>query len=404
MDDTADTATPDDRLTRERDAKQAPGIIQKCNSSGSDPVVIARKRLADGNTIREVKRKKWMAKQERREQLALKEKSRQAWVKDNSRFVSFVTKQDLEGIRMSPLARAETKSEARQNETSNKHIDRNRTLRNLLIPYVDIKDGSVIGLGEDPCHSKKRKMERAFIAEGVETIRLLIQQSVTTGKPDLSPIQVKSIFVKPSSLFDEPVHLLRDVEAAVEEASKNEVAQDRCPPFHVLIGSEATLSSVAGFPIARGALACGLVPEDRDEDWLKRFIHLTSQDKKCSIRLVALDGICDVANLGSIVRTASAFGVTVIILSDDCCDAWYRRSIRVSMGHVFVVPVVRVKCLASTILRLSTSEPSFATYASVVDVDSDVLVLENVERGSVPRSWCCVLGNEVRFSTIILTS
>ena len=41
------------------------------------------------------------------------------------------------------------------------------------------------------------------------------------------------------------------------------------------------------------------------------------------------------ANVGSMIRSASAFGIDLIILSDDCCDPYYRQSIRVSVGHIF---------------------------------------------------------------------
>ena len=111
-----------------------------------------------------------------------------------------------------------------------------------------------------------------------------------------------------------------------------------------------------------------------------------------NLRLLALDGISDAANMGSMIRCAAAFGIDALVLSRDCCDPWYRRSVRVSMGHIFHVPVVRVDDLSCTLCRLSSSN-NITSYAAVIDQDADC-ILERMERGQVPRSWCCVMGNE----------
>jgi len=55
-----------------------------------------------------------------------------------------------------------------------------------------------------------------------------------------------------------------------------------------------------------------------------------------------LNGISDPGNLGSIFRTASAFGVDGLILDEQCCDLANSKVIRASLGAVFTVPVLRV--------------------------------------------------------------
>lgn len=108
---------------------------------------------------------------------------------------------------------------------------------------------------------------------------------------------------------------------------------------------------------------------------------------------MALDNISDTANIGSIIRTSRAFGVSVILLGSDCCDAWSRRAVRVSMGYVCQANIFRCTCLSSTLDKLHR-ELSLATYAAVVDSGPEVTKLECIERGQVPQRWCCVLGNE----------
>ena len=72
---------------------------------------------------------------------------------------------------------------------------------------------------------------------------------------------------------------------------------------------------------------------------MKRKPKLTvSQVAKEAKLICVIQGICDTTNIGSIFRSAAALGVDGIILSEDSCDPLNRRSIRVSMGTVFVIP------------------------------------------------------------------
>ncbi len=53
-------------------------------------------------------------------------------------------------------------------------------------------------------------------------------------------------------------------------------------------------------------------------------------------RLLYLDGISEPGNLGTIIRTASTFGLDGIILSPDCCEIFNPKVIRASLGAVFL--------------------------------------------------------------------
>jgi hypothetical protein len=343
-------------------------------SSKEAPEEVPKRRLTDGKVLREEKRLRFEAKQER---LAKKQKTVEeweTWISEHPSWASLVTSEDVRKLKSLKSNDDENDDEDKVNENDTSPIS------DLLRPYVDLQDGGALNPGD----------ESLFIAEGTETIRLLIQQSVHAEDPSstsMSAIQVKSIFVKPSVLFALPVFLLADVEKAAIDKS-DEPTTRRVPPFHVFVGDEDTLSSVAGFQISRGALACGVVP-DRNEVWL--IDYLEQQNKNSGrLRLLALDGISDTANLGSMIRCASAFGVQAILLSKDCCDAWYRRSVRVSMGHVFQVPCVRVEDLAATMQKLSLEPFSVTSYAAVIDTDAD-LILESVERGTFHSSASCTV-------------
>jgi hypothetical protein len=319
------------------------------NEGSGDP---PKRKLADGKVLREEKRQRFEAKQER---LAKKQKTGEqweTWISEHPSYASLITSEDVRKLK---------DDNHEDDDDTNTSI-----IPGLLRPYVDLQDGGAL---------------KTAPGSGNETIRLLIQQSKhpEDARNPWNTIQVKSIFVKPSVLFAPPVSLLVDVEETFRTRQAYDKTITRRPPFHVLVGDEDTLSSVAGFQISRGALACGVVP-DRNEAWLMDY--LVHQKKKGGgLRLLALDGISDTANLGSMIRCASAFGVQAIVLSKDCCDAWYRRSVRVSMGHIFKVPCIRVEDLAATMQKLSLEPFAVTSYAAVIDTDAD-LMLESVERGT----------------------
>ena len=57
---------------------------------------------------------------------------------------------------------------------------------------------------------------------------------------------------------------------------------------------------------------------------------------------LALEGIRDPGNLGTILRTAEAAGVTGVVLVGDCCDPFSREAVRGSVGSLFAVPIAKV--------------------------------------------------------------
>lgn len=52
-------------------------------------------------------------------------------------------------------------------------------------------------------------------------------------------------------------------------------------------------------------------------------------------RLIALDGVQDPGNVGTIIRTADAAGFDGVILSQDCADLYSPKVLRSTMGSIF---------------------------------------------------------------------
>lgn len=55
-------------------------------------------------------------------------------------------------------------------------------------------------------------------------------------------------------------------------------------------------------------------------------------------RVVVIDGVVDSTNVAAIFRSAAALGIEAVLLTRNSCDPLLRRSARVSMGSVFLVP------------------------------------------------------------------
>ncbi len=58
-------------------------------------------------------------------------------------------------------------------------------------------------------------------------------------------------------------------------------------------------------------------------------------------RVVVVEDLVDVSNVGALFRNAAALGADAVILSPRCADPLSRRSVRVSMGCVFKLPWAR---------------------------------------------------------------
>lgn len=65
-----------------------------------------------------------------------------------------------------------------------------------------------------------------------------------------------------------------------------------------------------------------------------------------------LDGVQNPSNLGTVIRTASAFGIERILLGEGCADPFGIKALRASMGTVFKVALCRVDTLYDAVRTL----------------------------------------------------
>lgn len=92
------------------------------------------------------------------------------------------------------------------------------------------------------------------------------------------------------------------------------------------------LSDVVGFRVTRGVLASADRAPEPDLGELLAGAR----------RIAVLESLNDFENLGALFRNAAAFGLDAVLLDPLTADPLYRRSVRVSMGHVLSVPFARL--------------------------------------------------------------
>ncbi|MBQ4290381.1 MAG: RNA methyltransferase [Clostridia bacterium] len=107
---------------------------------------------------------------------------------------------------------------------------------------------------------------------------------------------------------------------------------DRCPGIPAYTAPRGLLKELTGFELTRGMLCAMRRPPDRTAESVCRD----------ATRIAVLEGIVDSTNLGAIFRSAAALGIDAVLLSPDCCDPLCRRSLRVSMGTVLLIPWARI--------------------------------------------------------------
>ena len=63
-------------------------------------------------------------------------------------------------------------------------------------------------------------------------------------------------------------------------------------------------------------------------------------------KVILLEGIKDLGNLGTILRTACAFGVDGVVLFGNCADLYSPKSVRSSVGNLWKIPVISIDKLS----------------------------------------------------------
>lgn len=140
-----------------------------------------------------------------------------------------------------------------------------------------------------------------FIAESPKVIRVALQAGY-----------------QPVALMCERKHIDGDAQEIIRS----------CGNIPVYTGERALLAQLTGYTLTRGVLCAMRRPELPTVETICRTAK----------RIALIEGVVDTTNIGAIFRSAAALGMDAVLLTTNSCDPLNRRSIRVSMGTVFLVP------------------------------------------------------------------
>lgn len=120
----------------------------------------------------------------------------------------------------------------------------------------------------------------------------------------------------------------------------------RVPAGRILLATPAVLAKLAGVKDAgegaAAAAAIALVDAPRETDFLS-----PAPAARAAPRLLALDGVQDPGNVGTLARTALALGWGGLLLGAGCADALGPRALRAGRGAPFRLPFARVTDFAA---------------------------------------------------------
>lgn len=159
-----------------------------------------------------------------------------------------------------------------------------------------------------------------------------IRERDLTGRQGLFVAEgevVLNVLTSPQSLC-RPVALLLDSKRLEGLSGVLSRLPDEVP---VHVADQPVLDAIAGFHLHRGILALGRKPE---AETLKASLARLEPDAV----VVAVCGVGNHDNMGGIFRNAAAFGAAAVLLDEHCCDPFYRKAIRVSVGAVLRTPMV----------------------------------------------------------------
>ena len=116
-------------------------------------------------------------------------------------------------------------------------------------------------------------------------------------------------------------------------------AEEGLPPITAPIYTvtRELLAEVVGYDMHRGLIA---VADRAGEPDVSELMAART--------LVVLEGVGDHENIGAIFRNAAGMGVDGVLLGAGTADPLYRRSVRVSMGHVLRLPFVHLEGTSTT--------------------------------------------------------
>ena len=186
--------------------------------------------------------------------------------------------------------------------------------------------------------AKRRRKEGLFVCEGFT----LLEEALRRG------LQPKAVYC-----LDSQAHRLPALD---------------CPCALV---SQSVLEKISDVPAPQGVVFTLALPE--------------AGKILSGSRFLALDSLRDPGNMGTILRTADAFGLDGVILLGDCVDVYSPKVVRAAMGSLFST---RLYAMTAAQLKEQLDGLGIPLYAATLASDSRPVTQLDLKRS------CVIIGNE----------
>jgi TrmH family RNA methyltransferase len=202
---------------------------------------------------------------------------------------------------------------------------------------------------------KARERQGCFVAEGVRSVEALLASSVSV------------------------VGLLTTDELTTDPRGAALCAAAEARGIPVKTVSESEFASAASTESPQGVLAVAEIP-----------VVPMPVPGTGSARYLLLDAIQDPGNVGTIVRTAAALGVTATIALPGTVDLWNAKVVRSTMGALFVHPVLAASWEEVVALLDAHDIRCWAADTEGLVIDS----MQGSSRETLPVRLALVVSNE----------
>ena len=199
---------------------------------------------------------------------------------------------------------------------------------------------------------KVRDSEQLFLAEGEKCVREMLQSFEPFLIASSSPLS--------------GIHTLEATEMEIQQMS-----QLRHPQGVVAVFKMPTMVDLnAAFKMPELADLNAAFRMPKLADLNASFKMLISQEAtKASGLILALDGVQDPGNLGTIIRTADWFGIEEIICSQDTVDCWNPKVVQATMGALARVHVhyINLYSFILNVLQSNQDGNNYPIYGTLLD-------------------------------------
>ncbi len=223
----------------------------------------------------------------------------------------------------------------------------------VLIMRITSRSNPTVVAAAGLKEKKYRDESRSFLLEGVK----LFREAVASG------LVMERVFAT-----ERMVSLCREL----------------LPAGEILTVSDSVLEKISTEKSPQGVIS---VAKYLDKIHIINKIYKEEDFQKAEKRILILSSLRDPGNLGTVIRSATAFGADELILSADCADFYHPRTVRAAMGTLFRQKITVVKDLPETV-RVMTAG-GYRVCAAVLDDKA-----ERLDAMTINRKTAFVVGNE----------